>query len=81
VRPAYEAGAWQDGDWWYARVTAAGKGADPSPVGYLTQARSEGGVGRMARDLVATVLDADPGELDVTITVTDADPARGSAPS
>lgn len=81
MRPAYEAGAWQEDGWWYARVTAAGQGADPAPVGYLTQARSRKGIERMARGLVATVIDAEPGALDVTVALVDGDPAPTSSPS
>jgi hypothetical protein len=49
---------WQADDWWLARVVAASDGADAALLNALTQARSLARIESMARDLVATILDA-----------------------
>lgn len=40
------------------------------PVGYVTQARSGSEVEHMAKDLIATVLDVNTSEFDVTVMFT-----------
>ena len=59
MKPIYEVKVWQDDDWWLARVVGASDDADPSPLNALTQARSLARIEPMARDLVATILDAE----------------------
>ena len=55
----YQVSAWQEEGWWLARVVAASDGADATPLNALTQARSLAKIDPMARDLIATILDAD----------------------
>lgn len=59
MKPTYEVRAWQDDDWWLARVVAASDNADTTPLNSLTQARSLTKVEPMARDLIATILDVE----------------------
>jgi hypothetical protein len=65
MKPVYQVKAWPDEDWWLARVIDASEGADRSPLNALTQARSLAKVDPMARDLIATILDAAEGDFDV----------------
>ena len=67
MRPVYGARAWREDGWWLVRVTDASEGADPAPLNALTQARTLAHVEPMARDLVATILDADEGAFDVRV--------------
>jgi hypothetical protein len=67
VKPTYEVKVWQEDDWWLARVVGASEGADPSPLNALTQARALPKIESMARDLVATILDAKESSFDVTL--------------
>ena len=67
VKPTYEVRAWQDDDWWLARVVAASDNADTSPLNSLTQARSLAEVEPMARDLIATILDVDEDAFGVDV--------------
>jgi hypothetical protein len=68
VKPTYEVKAWQDDNWWLARVVAASDGADPSPLNAVTQARALTRIEQMARDLIATILDMDETTFDVDVT-------------
>jgi hypothetical protein len=67
VSPRYEVGAWRDEGWWLARVTAATDDADLAPLNAMTQARSLSRIGDMARDLVATIPDAEGAEFEVDV--------------
>lgn len=67
MKPIYQVRVWPDGDWWLARVVAAGDDADPAPLNAITQARSLAKIESMARDLVATILDADEDNFDIDI--------------
>jgi hypothetical protein len=64
VKPKYEVKVWQEDDWWLARVVGASEGADTSPLNALTQARA---IESMARDLVATILDAEETSFEVDL--------------
>jgi hypothetical protein len=59
MKPTYEVKAWQEDDWWLARVVSAGENADPAPLNAITQARTLAKIDCMARDLIATILDVD----------------------
>jgi hypothetical protein len=65
VKPSYQVRIWHEDSWWLARVTAASDDADTSALNALTQARSLAKIESMARDLIATVLDADEDGFDV----------------
>ncbi len=65
VKLSYQVRVWQEDDWWLARVMAASDDADTSPLNALTQARSLAKIEFMARDLIATILDADEDSFDV----------------
>lgn len=67
MKPVYEVKAWREGDWWLVRVVGASDGADPGPVNALTQARTLANVDPMARDLVATILDASESIFDIAV--------------
>jgi hypothetical protein len=67
MKPTYEVKVWQEDDWWLARVVSASDGADPSPLNALTQARTLTKIGPMARDLVATILDAEEDTFDIVL--------------
>jgi transcriptional regulator with XRE-family HTH domain len=67
VKPTYEVKAWQEDDWWLARVMTASDGADATPLNAITQARTLTRIEPMARDLVATILDADEGSFDIEV--------------
>jgi hypothetical protein len=67
VSPRYEVRAWQEDSRWLARVVSAADDADPAPLNAVTQARSLSRVEAMARDLVATILDADESKFDVDV--------------
>ncbi|TXK41264.1 hypothetical protein [Nonomuraea sp. C10] len=68
MKPVYEVQVWREDDWWLARVTAAGDGADPAPLNALTQARTLTRIESMARDLIATILDAEQSTFDIETT-------------
>ncbi len=78
MKPAYTVRAREEDGWWLARVVAAGEGADPFPLHALTQATSLAGIGEMAGDLIATILDAAEQSFDSHIIY---DPAQGDATS
>lgn len=65
VKPTYQVRIWQEDGWWLARVMAASDEADRSALNALTQARSLAKIESMARDLIATILDADEASFDV----------------
>jgi len=67
MKPRYYVKAWQENDWWLARVVAASDGADPIPLNALTQARTVTKIESMARDLVATILDDDESNFEVEL--------------
>lgn len=67
MKPTYEVKAWQEDDWWLARVIASSDGADSTPLNALTQARTLTRIEPMARDLVATILDADKDSFDIDL--------------
>lgn len=67
MRPTYQVKAWKDDGWWLARVVATSDGADPTPLNALTQARSLAKIEEMARDLIATVLDAEEESFDIHV--------------
>jgi hypothetical protein len=58
MKPVYQVKAWRDGDRWLARVVGASDGADRAPVNAETRADTLAKVDPMARDLIATILDA-----------------------
>ncbi|HRD60937.1 MAG TPA: hypothetical protein PLZ93_01160 [Nocardioides sp.] len=55
----YQATVERDDRWWLVQVPA---------LGYSTQAESREDVEPMARDLIATVLDIDPEDIDVDVS-------------
>ena len=59
MKPTYEVRAWREHDWWLARVVAASDGADTTPLGALTHARTLTKIEQAVRDLVAMILDTD----------------------
>lgn len=65
MTPTYQVRIWQEDGWWLARVLAASENADASPLNALTQSRGLAKIESMARDLIATVLDADEDTFDV----------------
>jgi hypothetical protein len=65
VKPTYQVRAWQEDNWWLARVMAASDGADTSPLNAITQARSVAKIESMSRDLIATILDVADDAFDV----------------
>lgn len=67
MKPTYEIRAWQEDDWWLARVMTASDGADATPLNAITQARTLTKIEPMARDLVATILDVDEGSFDIEV--------------
>lgn len=67
MKPVYQVKAWRDNDLWLARVVGASDGADKAPVNALTQAGTLAKVDPMARDLIATILDAARDTFDITI--------------
>lgn len=67
MKPTYEVKVWQEDNWWLARVVNASDSADPSPLNALTQARTLTKIEPMARDLVATILDAEEDAFDIEI--------------
>lgn len=67
MKPTYEVKAWQEDDWWLARVVAASDNADTAPLNSLTQARTLTKVEPMARDLIATILDEDEDTFDLEL--------------
>lgn len=70
MKSAYKVKAWQDDGWWLARVVGASEGADEAPLNALTQARTLTKVEPMARDLVATILDADEDDFEIAVEYT-----------
>jgi hypothetical protein len=67
MKPRYEVKVWQEDDWWLARVVSATDDADPAPLNAFTQARALTKVKPMARDLVATILDAEEDTFDIAL--------------
>jgi len=67
MKPTYQVKVWPDDDWWLARVVGASDGADATPLNALTQARSLAKLDPMARDLIATILDADEDTFDIEV--------------
>src|SRR3974390_1428223 len=67
MRPTYEVKVWPDDDWWLGQVIDVSNGADPTPLNSLTQARSLPKIEPMARDLIATILDAGEETFEVEI--------------
>ena len=67
MKPTYQVRVWQEDEWWLARVVAASEGADSAPLNAITQARSLAKIESMARDLIATILDADEGTFDAEL--------------
>jgi transcriptional regulator with XRE-family HTH domain len=65
MTPVYRLRVWREDGWWLAQVLNASSGADASPVNAITQARSLARIEPMARDLIATILDADEAEFEV----------------
>jgi transcriptional regulator with XRE-family HTH domain len=63
----YQIRVWQEDDWWLARVVAASEDADRAPLNAVTQARSLAKIESMARDLIATILDADEANFDIEL--------------
>jgi predicted transcriptional regulator len=70
MKPVYRVSAWQEDGWWLARVMAASQDADLTPLNALTQARSLAKIEPMARDLIATVLDATEDDFEVAVEYT-----------
>jgi hypothetical protein len=67
VKARYQVRVSRQDDWWLARVLAASDGADSAPLNALTQARSLARIEPMARDLIATIIDADERTFDVEL--------------
>lgn len=65
MNPSYQVRIWQEDGWWLARVMAGSDDADTSALNALTQARSLAKIESMARDLIATILDADEHSFDI----------------
>jgi hypothetical protein len=65
--PRYQIRVWPEGDGWLARVTGASADADQAPVNAVTQARSLVRVEPMVRELIATILNAGPGDFDLEL--------------
>jgi hypothetical protein len=65
VKPSYQVRIWHEDGWWLARVMAASDDADTSVLNALTQARGLAKIESMARDLIATILDADEDSFNV----------------
>lgn len=72
MRPTYAVHIWQEDGLWIAKVVSAGEGADTTPVGAVTEGRTWEEILSMARDLIATHLDADETDFDVTFSYPDA---------
>lgn len=66
-KPKYLIEAWQEDEWWLAKVVGVAGGSDISPLTHMTQASTYDTIEDMARDLVATVLDADEDTFDIEI--------------
>jgi len=67
MKPTYEVKVWQEDDWWLARVVGASDHADPSPLNAITQARTLTKIEPMARDLVATIIDANEDTFNIEL--------------
>jgi hypothetical protein len=67
MRPVYEIRAWREHGWWLARVVGASEGADEIPVDAFAHARTLTSVEQAARDLVATILDADEDSFEIDL--------------
>jgi hypothetical protein len=67
MKPTYRIRVWQQGDWWMARVIAASEDAGQAPLNAITRARGLARIEVMARDLIATVLDAEEDTFDVDV--------------
>jgi transcriptional regulator with XRE-family HTH domain len=67
MTPTYQIKAWQEDDWWLARVVDASETADRAPLNAITQARNLAKIESMGRDLIATILDADEDTFDVEV--------------
>ncbi len=67
MKPSYDIRAWQQDGWWLARVVGASDGADATPVNALTHARTLTRIEQVARDLVATILDAREESFDIEL--------------
>lgn len=66
MRPTYHVHIWQEDDLWIARVASADAGTDPTPIGAITDATTHDEIQPMARDLIATLLDAEESTFNVT---------------
>lgn len=60
MKPVYTVRVWFEDNWWLAEVIKASADADPSPLGSITQGKTPVEIDYMARDLIATWLDAPP---------------------
>jgi hypothetical protein len=67
VKPTYDVRAWQEHDWWLVQVVDASHGADLTPVNAVAHARNLTKIEQAARDLVATILDADEETFDIEL--------------
>jgi hypothetical protein len=76
VNTTYTVKITHEDDWWLARVTGASEGADTSPLNALTQARTADSAEEMARDLIATILDAEEQEFDIRFEKTIRKPSQ-----
>lgn len=67
MKHTYEVRAWREHGWWLAQVVAASEGADATPLNALAHARTLTKIEQTARDLVATILDADEETFDIEL--------------
>lgn len=64
-KPKYFIEVRQEDEWWIAEVVGVAGGSDTSPLTHLTQAESRDTIEDMARDLIATILDAGEDTFDI----------------
>lgn len=80
MRPTYAVHIWQEDGLWIAKVVSAGAGTDTAPVGSVTDAETPAEIEPMARDLIATLLDADEAEFDVIFSYPYTEPHADPSP-
>jgi hypothetical protein len=67
MKPTYAVQAWREQQWWLGRIVGACGPAPDTPIDGLAHARSLVKLEQAARDLVATILDADEDSFDLEI--------------
>jgi hypothetical protein len=66
-KPKYIVEVWQEDGFWLAEVVGVSAGSDITPLTHMTQAYTYETIGDMARDLIATILDAGEDTFDIEI--------------